>query len=102
MRIGTMAALCLVLAGCSTGFEDIGSLYVAPGKFDYLDCASIAQRSEAASKREQELTSLMERAKQGTGGSLVNALVYSDELKTVRAELLLLHKTSAEKKCTNS
>jgi hypothetical protein len=101
MRISVVGALCLALAGCSTSLEDVGSLYVAPGKFDFLECPDLAKRSVAASQREQELTSLMDRANQGTGGPVVNALVYSEELKTVRAELMLLHKTANEKKCTN-
>jgi hypothetical protein len=89
------------LAACSTAMEDVGGLYVAPGKFDLLKCPDLARRSMQASAREKELTSLMDRANQDTAGPLVNALVYSTDLNTVRAELAMLRKTAAEKNCDN-
>jgi hypothetical protein len=95
----------VLLAGafsaCTTAFEDMGGIYVSPGKFDLLKCPDIAQRSIAASKREKELTSLMDRSNQDPAGPVVNALVYSTDLSTVRAELAMLHKTAAEKNCDN-
>jgi hypothetical protein len=99
----TSAALLLAstLAACSATLDDPGSLYVAPGKFDFLRCPDLAQRSMRASTREKELTSLMDRANQDPAGPLVNALVYSTDLNTVRAELAMLRKTAAEKKCDN-
>ena len=89
------------VAACSATLEDVGGLYVAPGKFDLLKCPDLAQRSMRASAREKQLTSLMDRANQDTAGPLVNALVYSTDLNTVRAELALLRKTAAEKNCDN-
>jgi len=88
-------------AACTTAVEDMGGIYVAPGKYDLLKCPDIAQRSITASKREKELTSLMDRANQDPAGPMVNALVYSTDLSTVRAELALLRKTAAEKNCDN-
>ena len=89
------------LAACSTTFEDVSNVYVAPGKFDLLKCPDLAKRSMEASAREKELTSLMDRANQDLAGPIVNALVYSTDLNTVRAELALLRKTAAEKNCDN-
>jgi hypothetical protein len=89
------------LAGCAATLDDIGGLYVAPGKFDLLKCPDLGKRSIAASTREKQLISLMDRANQDAAGPVVNALVYSNELNTVRAELALLRKTAAEKHCDN-
>jgi hypothetical protein len=100
-KIGGALLLAGTVAACSTTLDDVGGLYVAPGKFDLLKCRDLAQRSMRASAREKEITSLMDRANQDTAGPLVNALVYSTDLNTVRAELALLHKTAAEKNCDN-
>ena len=44
MRL-VFAAVCLAMltSGCSIALDE--SIYAAPGKFDFLDCPSIAQRS---------------------------------------------------------
>jgi hypothetical protein len=100
-RICSAFLVASLAAACSTTFEDSGSLYVSPGKYDFLKCPDLAKRSMEASAREKELTSLMDRANQDTAGPLVNALIYSTDLNTVRAELALLRKTAAEKNCDN-
>jgi len=89
------------LAACAGTLDDAGGLYVAPGKFDLLKCPDLAKRSIAASSREKQLISLMDRANQDGAGPVVNALVYSNDLNTVRAELALLRKTTADKHCDN-
>jgi len=98
MRLA-FAAVCLAVltSGCSIALDD--SIYAAPGKFDFLDCPTIAERAKRASARETELAGLMTRASEGAGGPVVNALVYQDELNTVRAELQALRKTADEKRC---
>jgi hypothetical protein len=98
MRL-VFAAVCLALltSGCSIALDE--SIYAAPGKFDFLDCSSLAQRAQKASTREAELSGLMNRAAEGAGGQVVNALVYQDELNTVRAELRALRKTADDKHC---
>ena len=98
MRLA-FAAVCLAVltSGCSIALDD--SIYAASGKFDFLDCPSIAERAKKASAREAELTQLMTRAAEATGGQVVNAVVYQDELNSVRAELVALHKTADDKHC---
>jgi hypothetical protein len=98
MRLA-FAAVCLAVlsSGCSIALDD--SIYAAPGKFDFLDCPSLAKRAQLASARETELNNLMARASQGAGGPVVNAIVYQDELNTVRAELQGLRKTADDKHC---
>jgi hypothetical protein len=53
----------------------------------------------AGSNREKELVGLMERANQGTAGPVVNAMVYSADLRQVRADLEEVHATMREKGC---
>ena len=98
MRLA-IAAVCLALltSGCSIALDD--SIYAAPGKFDFLDCPGIANRAKVASARETQLTELMSRARESAGGPVVNALVYQDELNSVRAEIQALRKTADDKRC---
>ena len=104
MRSSVMASMgcaALALAGCSSGFDSIhtGNFFVQPGKYQFLKCPDLAQRSVAGSNREKELVGLMERANQGAAGPVVNAMVYSADLRQVRADLEEVHATMREKGC---
>src|SRR5262245_27698157 len=56
----SLVAVCIAgfASGCTSSVEDALSPYAAPGKFDFLDCQTIAQRLKTASDRERELTDL--------------------------------------------
>lgn len=41
----------------------------------------------------------MDRAATGTGGGVVNIVVYGPELDQVEAELIVLRRTAGEKRC---
>jgi hypothetical protein len=104
MRSSAMAGVgCagLALAGCAGGLDSIhtGNFFVQPGKYQFLKCPDLAQRSVAGSNREKELVGLMERANQDAAGPVVNAMVYSADLRQVRADLAELHATMREKGC---
>lgn len=99
VTIGAAFLLAVMTSACSTTFDPIGSLYVAPGKFVLLKCPDIAARSIADSNREKELISLMDRANQDFAGPAINTFIYSTDLNTVRAELAELRKTAEEKNC---
>jgi hypothetical protein len=76
-----------------------GGFFVQPGKYQFLKCPDLAQRSVAASNREKELVSLMERANQDAVGPVVNLMVYSADLQQNRADLAELQVASREKGC---
>jgi hypothetical protein len=101
VKIGGAFLLAVMASACSTTFEQVGSLYVAPGKFILLRCPDLAAKSIAASNREKELISLMDRANQDPAGPVINTLIYSTDLSAVRAELAELKKTAEEKDCNN-
>jgi hypothetical protein len=96
---GVVACLALLTGGCSMALDDVGSVYAAPGQYDFYKCPDIASRTKSFAQREAQLTDLMQRAGQGAGGVIVNTLVYQDELNTARAQLVLLRKASDEKHC---
>ena len=94
-----MAAICLagLISGCAE--SDLLSPYVAPGKYDYLDCPSIDKRLRATTAREQQLVELMSRSREAASGSIVNAMVYQDDLNTARANIRELRKAGEAKHC---
>jgi hypothetical protein len=105
MRIASLSVLCLALApalgACSIALDGTSGVFSAqPGKYDFLDCPSIATHSRNNAARETELTGLMERAKRDAFGPVVNTLVYQDELNQVRANQHALMKAADEKRCT--
>lgn len=102
VKVGGAILLAVMTSACSTTFEQqVGSLYVAPGKFSLLKCPDLAAKSIADSKREKELLSLMDRANQDVAGPVINTFIYSTDLSTVRAELAELQKTAEAKNCNN-
>jgi hypothetical protein len=98
-----LAMICvagIVSACAATPDTDAFSIYAAPGKYDFLDCAGITNRLKAQSAREIQLRELMTRANEAPGGSIVSAAVYQDDFNTVRADIRALHKAAEEKRCT--
>lgn len=98
-RLLVMAA---PLCGCAGTPGPSQSLFAQPGKFHFLRCQDIAQRQTAAANRERELSSLIDRANQGTGGPVISAMVYGPELQQVRADARQLQETANEKNCDAS
>lgn len=86
------------LMGCAQNL-DLGILYAAPGKYDYLRCEDLPGRLANALKREKELTDLMTRANQEAGGAVVNVVAYSADLAQVRADMKILRQAAVDKKC---
>ena len=102
MKPAPFATILVFLAsgGCSIALDEASGVYAAqPGKYDFLDCPGIQQRTQAAAAKETELAGLMDRANQGTAGPVVNALVYRDQMNMVRADRQALQKAADEKRC---
>ena len=94
------AVLAPPLGGCAANL-DLGILYAAPGKYDYLRCEDLKPRLAAALIREKQLVELMNRASQDVAGPVVNVVSYSADLAQVRADIKVLRQASVDKKCGN-
>jgi hypothetical protein len=94
-----LLVLAAPLGGCAGSMGQTQSLFAQPGKFHFLRCQDIAERTVANAKREQELTGLIDRANQGAGGSVISAMVYGPELEQTRADARQLRETANEKNC---
>ena len=100
IRFVKVAAICVALLVSACAESDLFSAYAALGKYDFLDCPSIATRIRSTTARERQLVELMSRAKESTTGAIVNAMAYQDDLNTARANLRELKKAAEAKKCT--
>jgi hypothetical protein len=100
VRICGVVLLAVMTSACASTFEQVGSLYVSPGKYILLKCPDLAAKSNAASTREKELVSLMDRANQDMAGPVINTLIYKTDLDTVRADLAEIKKTEKAKNCS--
>jgi hypothetical protein len=100
-QLAYVAVICvpILMSGCAE--SDLFSP-VAPGKYDFLDCPSIAKRLAKASYQDAKLAQLMTRASEGAGGAVVNAMVYQDQYNVARAEVRMLRKAEEDKKCPPS
>ena len=94
--VGAIAAV--ALAGC--GFADgPGTLIVDPGRYSVYHCNDLTARSKSLLAREQELRNLMDKASEGSGGTVIGALAYRSDYEAVKTEQKLVQRTAAEKKC---
>ncbi|MGE0062705.1 MAG: hypothetical protein AB7T86_11570 [Xanthobacteraceae bacterium] len=82
--------------------SDSGSFLVGRGKYRFYDCAQLDKQAKGQEVRQRELTALIAKAKQGSGGALVSAMSYEPDLAVSRGELNEIHREQAEKKCTTS
>jgi hypothetical protein len=88
----------VTLAGCAAG-EGPGQLAVDPGRYQFYHCNDLAARMGALQARENELRSLMAKASEGGGGTVIGALAYRADYEAVLSEEKMLRRTAAEKKC---
>jgi len=97
---GGSAALCAgVLASCAGGLDRPENAFVAPGKYLLYDCQQLATAEAGFVTRDQELSRLMARAKEGPAGGLVSATVYEADYYSNLGELNDVRREQAEKKC---
>lgn len=95
-----------LLSGCATqgvtGEDRIGSMMVAPGKYEFYTCAHLAAMTASLKVRERELEALIARAGPGAGGSLVSAVSYQPEYLQARGNLAEVRRAEAAKNCPPS
>ncbi|MGB7078587.1 MAG: hypothetical protein WBD53_15480 [Xanthobacteraceae bacterium] len=98
LRRTCAAVVGAALAGCSMS-GGAGSLLVDPSLYSAYHCNDLATQWKVLVAREKELRALMQRADQGTGGSVIGSLAYGADYDSVLSEEKLLQRTAAEKKC---
>jgi hypothetical protein len=75
------------------------TVFVDPGKYQYYNCEQLAGQRTHWTNRELELKLLMDKAEQGTGGTVVNVIAYQTDYVTAREELKVIETTARAKNC---
>jgi hypothetical protein len=87
-----------LLSGCAT--SDVTTTFmIDPAHYAVYHCDGLQARLKALQTRQQELSNLMARASEGSGGALIGNLTYRADYENAIAEEKLLRRTAAEKKC---
>jgi hypothetical protein len=97
-----IAPICLLVAallsGCSTS-DGMSTLLIDPAHYSVYHCDGLATRLKALQAREQELSNLMLRASESSGGALIGNLTYRTDYESAVGEEKVLRRAAAEKKC---
>lgn len=86
------------LAGCGLS-EGVGSLIVDPARYSAYRCNDLVTEGKNLLAREKELRGLIDKAREGGGGTVIAALAYRSDYEAVLAREKLLKQTAAEKNC---
>lgn len=72
---------------------------VDAGRYDGYRCNDLVGEWKNLLKREKELRGLIDKAREGGGGTVIGALAYRGDYETVLAQEKVLKHTAAEKNC---
>ena len=98
-RAALLAAILVGVAACSTSSRVDVMLFADPGKYEYHNCDQILKAGNAVADRELKLRTLIQKAEQSAGGSVVSTLAYRGEYRTVVEELGVIDTVSRRKNC---
>jgi hypothetical protein len=95
----TAAWATMALGGCGAN-DGAGTFLVDPGRYTAYHCDDLAARWKVLKAREKELSGLMDKASESSGGAVVGSLAYRTDYETVMSEEKLLQRTATEKSCS--
>jgi hypothetical protein len=87
-----------LLAACSQTVNEF-TVFADPGQYEYFSCDQLLPQRKYWAAKEQELKLLMDKARQGTGGTVVSVIAYQSDYVTAREELKLIDAAARVKKC---
>ena len=87
------------LSACSPAVMGPVTVFVDPGKYQFYSCEQLASQRTHWTNRELELKLLMDKAEQGTGGTVVNVIAYQTDYVMAREELKVIDATARAKNC---
>jgi hypothetical protein len=96
--LATAAFAAIVLGGCGMN-DGAGSFLVDPGRYAAYHCDELAARWKVLRARERELSGLIDKAGESSGGAVIGSLAYRTDYESVLSEEKLLQRTAAEKNC---
>jgi hypothetical protein len=75
------------------------TVFADPGEYSFYNCEQLANQRTGWKAREQELKLLMDKASQGTGGAVVNAIAYQGDYVAATERLKVIEMTARNKNC---
>jgi hypothetical protein len=87
------------MLACSPAAMGPVTVFADPGKYEYYSCEQIAAQRTYWTGRELEMKLLMDKADQGTGGTVVNVIAYQGDYVVAREELKVIDATARAKNC---
>jgi hypothetical protein len=88
-----------LLLACSPAAMGPVTVFADPGQYTYHSCEQLLPLRTYYAQREQELKLLMDKARQSTGGAVVNVIAYQADYVMAREELKLIDATARAKNC---
>jgi hypothetical protein len=88
-----------ISSACSPSAMGPVTVFVDPGKYQFYNCDQLAGQRTHWTNRELELKLLMDKAEQGTGGTVVNIIAYQTDYVMAREELKVIDATARAKNC---
>jgi hypothetical protein len=87
------------VSGCAADWDWRETAMVVPGYYDTLECRDLNAQITAQSKRVKELSSLIEKAGDGFGGTVASGLAYQTDLARARAGKQAAERAANRKGC---
>jgi hypothetical protein len=97
-RSGLSLIVVGTLAGCAVG-DGPGQFGLNPGRYEFYHCNDLVKHRKDLQEEENKLRSLMTKAREGGGGTVIGELSYRTNYEMVLSEQKMLMRTAAEKKC---
>jgi hypothetical protein len=98
-RATLLTAILFGVAACSTSSSVDVMLFADPGKYEYYTCEQILKAGNGVADRELRLRTLIQKAEQSAGGTVVSTVAYRGEYRTVVEELGVIDTVSRRKNC---
>lgn len=98
LSLATAVFAAVVLGSCGMS-DGAGSFLVDPGRYTAYHCDDLAARWKVLKAREKELSGLMDKASESSGGAVIGSLAYRTDYESALSEEKLLQRTATEKNC---
>ncbi len=95
-----LAATALLLAGCGSPRDVVGSSLAMPGQYTMYKCPALKVAASGVLGRRKQLQDLMAKAGNGPGGRLVSVTTYEPEDLKLRGQMNELRRAVAENHCS--
>ncbi|KIZ45666.1 hypothetical protein OO17_07585 [Rhodopseudomonas palustris] len=101
--LASVLGVALGLGGCAAiGDSAASAAFVDPAQFNLYDCKRLAATRKVLDQRTADLKGLIDKAKTGTGGTVVAEVAYGNDYINVRAQARLAEQAWRDNKCTDA